>query len=372
MPPRPAVRSTPGEVGQSAVPLPAVLQVITDTDRRGAQIFATELHGSLGARGVPMRTVALASGREGGLDWPVLGRRSLGIRTLAGLRRAAVSADVVVAQGSRTLPASALATLGRTVPFVYRSIGEIDRWASTPGRRVRVQAFLRRSDRVVALWPGAAATIVRHFDIPADRVAVIPRGVPAGDYPPVTVEERLAARQRLGQGARDPVVAYIGSLTPEKRVQDAVRAVAGLPDVRLLVAGTGSLRARLEDLARDAAPGRVRFLGAVTDVRPVLAAADAVVLPSRTEGISGVPIEAGLRGLPSVVTDVGGMSDVVVHGRTGVLVEPGNVGELREGLTTVLRSPQELGAAAREHCLQRFSMEVVADAWLALLRDYGR
>ncbi|MFI5048152.1 MAG: hypothetical protein ACHQIG_13885, partial [Acidimicrobiia bacterium] len=132
-----------------------VLQVVTDTDRRGAQVFATDLHAALARQGRDVRTVALAPGKVGGLVLPVLGERRRSVATLRALRHEVASAAVVVGHGSTTLPLGAIATVGTGTPFVYRQISDSVFWAPSGLRRLRVQAAMRRCAALVALWPGA-------------------------------------------------------------------------------------------------------------------------------------------------------------------------------------------------------------------------
>ena len=159
--------------------------------------------------------------------------------------------------------------------------------------------------------------------VPSAKIRVIPNGV-AADRCPVPDAPRIArGPPAFRPPRRRRVVAYLGSLTAEKQVDAAIAAVARLPGVHLLVAGNGPERAALEAQAARDAPSRVRFVGALPDVAPVLAAADAVVLASRTEGMPGVLIEAGLSDRPVVAFDVGAVSEVVADGETGVLVAAG-------------------------------------------------
>jgi glycosyltransferase involved in cell wall biosynthesis len=164
-------------------------------------------------------------------------------------------------------------------------------------------------------------------------------------------------------------VVAIGALSPEKRVGDAIAAVATLPDVHLLVVGDGPERADLAARAAAAAPGRVQFAGTLPGPDAALAAADLLVLPSRTEGMPGVLIEAGLAGVAAVATDVGGVGQIVRDGETGVLVPPGDVAALADGVGRALARGHELGAAARRRCLSEFEIAPVAERWAALLND---
>ncbi|HWH36043.1 MAG TPA: glycosyltransferase family 4 protein [Acidimicrobiales bacterium] len=349
---------------------PAVLQVLASSQRRGAEVFATDLGRALTGRGLDVRSVALVPGGHGAaLDVAHLGTRALSPSTLGRLRAEAAGVAVVVAHGSRTLPACALGLLGRPVPFVYRNIGDPGYWSASPGRRLRAGLLLRRARAVAALWPGAAGELSRRYGVPASRIHVIPNGVPAGRFPLVEEPHRLAARRALALAPGGAVAVFVGSLTPEKDVGVAIRALVHLDGVELVVAGDGPERAGLEALAAAVAPGRVRFLGVAAEPASVLAAADVLVLPSRSEGMPGVLIEAGLSGIPVVATAVGGVAEVVVDGQTGRLVPPADGRALAAAVTEVLEAPGALVAAARRRCLDRFELTSVASAWTHLLEE---
>jgi glycosyltransferase involved in cell wall biosynthesis len=346
-----------------------VLHVVTSTQRRGAENFAVDLAAAMGARGVPSNVVALTAG-AGGDTLPVaaLGPRPFALHTLRALRDRARPAALVVAHGSRTLPACALALAGTRVPFVYRSIGDPHAWAGGRLRRLRSRALLSRAGAVVALWPAAADAVRALYGVPTRVLHVIPNGVPAERCPPPDDGARAAARRRFGLPDDAPVVAVVGALAPEKRVGDAIAAVAALDGVHLLVAGDGPERNGLGRRADEAAPGRVRFAGTLPGPGDALAAADVVALPSRTEGMPGVLIEAGLAGVAVVATDVGGVGAVVRDGQTGVLVAPEDVPGLAAGITRALGERERLGRAARERCLAEFEIGPVAERWITLTR----
>jgi glycosyltransferase involved in cell wall biosynthesis len=348
-----------------------VLQVITSDDRRGPERHALDLGAALEARGHRVRTVALAPGHHGGgLSVPTLGRHPLGVATLRRLRRESALASVVIAHGSTTLPACALALAGTDVPFVYRSVGDPRHWAATAARRARLGLYLRRSHAVVALTSASARTIQSLHRVPDKRVMVIPIGLTSRCYLPVDEVARRAARDRFGIPADANVGAVISALSPEKNVTLAIDAAVALPGFHLVVAGDGPERESLEKRAALAAPGRVHFVGSVHDPTPVFASADVVLLTSRTEGLPAVLIEAGLRELPVVATDVGYVRDIVVDGETGLLVEPRDGTELVSAITRALRDGARLGKSARLHCLDRFDLERVADSWEALLTEF--
>ncbi|MGW6914244.1 glycosyltransferase family 4 protein [Kitasatospora sp. NPDC054939] len=354
---------------------PRILHVITDPRRRGAQNLARDLHRELRRRGQGSALRALAphpDTRPGTPGAPtlttVLGPRRLHPATLLGLRSAARTADLVVAHGSSTLPACALALAASRTPFVYVSIGDPRHWTGSPARRLRTGALLHRAAAVTALSDEARAVLLDHYRLPGTRVRTIPNARAAERYLPARDDaERRAARQALGLPGDGLLVAWVGAIAPEKRLDLALDTLDRLPDVRLAVAGAGPLRTALE---RHPAAARAHFLGTLADPSPLYRAADALLLTSDSEGVPGVLIEAALAGLPAVATDVGWVSSVVRHGATGALVAPGDPAALAEALAKVLAGDRAtLGAAAREHALARFELGVVVDAWQQLFAD---
>jgi glycogen(starch) synthase len=147
---------------------------------------------------------------------------------------------------------------------------------------------------------------------------------------------------------------YFGRLEFEKGVDDLVAALPRVrrshPGTRLLVAGTGTQRRGLEERARACRVRRsVAFLGHVPDddLAALLAAVDAVVLPSRYEPFGVVALEAAAAGAPLVASTAGGLAEVVVDGRTGVSFAPGDVAGLAAAVGRVLTDPAAAARRAR-------------------------
>jgi glycosyltransferase involved in cell wall biosynthesis len=361
---------------------PPILQVITATHRRGAEVYACDLRTELARLGLPMELVALRPGQGSSLlDVEVLATSRAG--SITRLRARARGCRGLVAHGSDTLLAGTLATLGRPVPIVYRSIGDPAVWSGRRDRRLRVGAQLRRVAAVVCTFEGARTTLVRSYGVAPERVTVIPNGRPLDRFPPPTRAARAEARDhivdaltrvngidgRLGTGHRfdGPLVLFVGALAPEKDPRAAVAAVAQLPDAHLLLLGDGPEEGVVRAYASAVAPGRVHLHPPLADPRRAYLAADALLLPSRTEGFPGVAIEAALCAIPVVATDVGAASEIVLDGVTGRVVAPGDIPALAEALTDVLGRREVLGTAGRDHAVAHFDLVTIAPRWRDLL-----
>ena len=350
-----------------AVPLD-VLHLLPSNQRRGAETFGYDLHTALAERGLRTDIWCLEPGRgDHLLPVPALGNQRFSLAGMWALRRQARTAGLVIAHGSSTLLACGLGLAGLGVPFVYKSIGDPRYWARSPGRRLRSRWLIGRVAAVVAISPSARDVVVSYYRLDAGRVQVIPNGRSATAFEPPSPASRAAARRQLGLPGDGDVVAIIGALGPEKRVNVTIEAVSLLRDAVLVVAGEGPERQALELLAERKVPGRVAFVGATDRPGTVLAAADVLALSSDSEGVPGVLIEAGLSGLPVVATDVGWVRDVVLPNETGLLVPPRRPDLFAAALAEAFHRRVELGQAGRAHCLAEFEMSRVVDEWQRLI-----
>lgn len=347
-----------------------VLHLIAADHRRGAETFAVELAEHLLRAGHEVRVMAVArSGSPDALPVELAGRSRTDPAALARIVSAARWSDAVVSFGSSSvLPGAAAARLTRR-PFVYRNIGDPSVWGAVAAADLRIGAPLRSARVVVALYPGAADALVGAYRLDPARVRVIPRGVPEDAFEPADATARRRSLDVLGLDPARRWIAYVGALSAEKDPLLAVDALGYLPDdVGLVVAGDGPLG---EDVRIRAAHfgDRCRLLGTVRDVAGVYAASSVLVLPSRTEGIPGAVVEAGLAARPAVAFPVGGIPGVVLDGVTGRLAGKRTPAAVAAALVEVLERPDDLGRAARAHCLAHFCMSRVGAAWEQVVAD---
>ena len=349
-----------------------ILHVLSDDDRRGAQVFAADLHRELLALGHESRLSALHAGDVGGVDARVLGRSRWDPRGALGLRREMQWADVSIAHGSSAVLACAIVGSRSRRRWVVRQISETSFWVDRPSRVRRVRWYCGRANGVVALSASAAADLARIVGVDPARMQVIPNGVPLGPFEDRDPGDRSAGGRESGGRVR---LVAVGALVAEKGMDVAIGSIAELPGAELVVLGDGPGRDRLERLAEHRCPGRVRFLGSVPDVARHLASADAMLLASRGgDSMPAVLIEAGFAGLPAVSTDVGAIAEVVLDGVTGFVVARDDHAAFDAAVRRLVEDPalrSRLGAAAREHCRSTFEIRTVARQWADHLGSVG-
>jgi len=237
--------------------------------------------------------------------------------------------------------------------------------------RRAISAF---ADAFVAVSPQTAEAARTTRDVDLRKLRVIENGIDVTRFGMDAVA-RAAARRELGIPEDAWVVGTVGRLAPEKNQVLLVRALAGLlgERVRLLIVGDGPEAAALDRAVAEAgARPWVHLPGARDDVARLLCAFDVFALPSLSEGLPLVIVEAMATGLPVVASAVGGIPDVIVEGRTGCLVPPGDEAALRARLVTLAGDRDQaraLGERARQVALERHSLASMAEAYLALYRQ---
>ena len=235
-----------------------------------------------------------------------------------------------------------------------------DPFRSGPFRHAE-RLLTRRAGRVIAITEALRRFNVEQVGLPPEKVTTIHYGL---DEPPVAWGENAL---ELPDG---PLLVAVARLVPQKGVDVAVRALAGL-DATLVVLGEGPERAPLEELAR-ALGARVVLPGRVPDVTAVLRRADALVHPARWEGFGLGVLEAMLCSLPVVAARVSAIPEIVGDGETGLLVPPDDPAALRRAIERLLGDAdlrRRLGEAGRERARTEFSVERMASCTLAVYRE---
>ncbi len=353
-----------------SIDVPLVLHVIPTARARGAQREARALADALDSPGTRAhRVLSLFAGSDevpvdASLDYSGRGSPATGfdpglpLRLRTTLDR--MDPDVVVAHGSEPLKYLAAAMAFHHRPLAYYAIGTYS--GPSGGARLGWWRYLMgRADVIAAEGDEVRDECVERMRIRPSRVVVVPNGRDPEVFRPGGTVDSI------------PQLVFVGALTEGKGPDRFIDLVAALrAEGRALEAtiiGDGPLWAGLVEPAEAAG---VTMLGSRSDVAELLAGADLVVFPSRPagEGMPGVLIEAGLCGLAVVATDVPGVRSIVEDGRTGVVVPVDDPTALVAAVSELLGDPgrrAELGRAARQRCCDRFSLAVVAEAWLSIL-----
>ena len=257
------------------------------------------------------------------------------VRLRAALRRGAP--EVVVAWMSRA---------ARAVPRgPYLLIGRL---GGTYDLR-----YFRRCDHLVGNTAGLVRWMVGR-GWPAERVHHLPNFAPDfSDAIPAALPGRT--------------VLALGRLHPNKAFDVLVRAMAGVPGARLLLAGEGPERARLAALAREVGVAdRVEMPGWRADTGALLAAADVLAVPSRREPLGNTVLEAWSAGCPVVAADADGPAELIRPGEDGLLVPRDEPDALAGALRAVLEAPgvgERLAAAGRLRYRAEFTEVAVLARW---------
>jgi len=205
---------------------------------------------------------------------------------------------------------------------------------------------------------------------------VIRNGIPLERFEPSRIlGARESLRASLGVGPQDPLV-FLPAVLRSGKGHDVLLAAAPLirervPRVCFALAGCGELEAEVRRGAAALGSG-VRLLGHRRDIPELLAASDLVVLPTLSEALPTVAMEAAAAGRAMVASRVGGVPEVVEDQITGTLVPPGDVRALAEGVAALLLHPEvriSMGEAARRRALEEFGLEAQARTTLQFWRE---
>jgi glycosyltransferase involved in cell wall biosynthesis len=229
-----------------------------------------------------------------------------------------------------------------------------------------------RHVEAVAVVSHAASATLRIPDL-QNKLQVIHNGVSLAETP--SGRDRIRSVLNLDHRFTGIIV---GRIDGQKGHDVLVESIALLRraavDITVLVVGDGAQRCGIEERAHALGleSKAVQFLGMRSDVPDLLAAADFFVLPSKTEGLPLAVLEAMAHGLPIIATPVGGLSELITHGDSGLHVAVDAPQELASAMTT-LHADRELcrrlGTSARRRALNEFSFDSMIASYEQLYID---
>jgi glycosyltransferase involved in cell wall biosynthesis len=312
--------------------------------------------------------------REAGIDVSFLGRRKHDPRVLGDLvslvRRRRI--DILHLAGMKSILLGRLAARRarcRTVIHLHDT-----------QRLGPVLGFLQRrlahwTDAAIGVSDAVSSLAIAEFGMDPRLTTTIHNGIPIEEFASPPVGARQSIRREFRIDANAPVVGMLGRLASEKQPMLLVSALPRLltvhPRAILFIVGDGALRIECQDaVVRLGIGSSVRFAGQRTDVAAVLAAMDVVAVPSSREGFGYAVVEAFAAGKPVVAFRVDGLTETIVEGETGLLVDPDNAAGLVDAVSQVLNNPSlaaRLGERARSRA-QAYSIDTHVRRLEALYR----
>lgn len=288
----------------------------------------------------------------------------------------AIDVVVVAHSGGDRMFWSTLAAGLSEIPVVVWS-----HWFPEPGKHHferANRALYRMVDVYVALGARHRAAMIRHEQVPAGRIVVIPNALDLAKF--MHGVSRAEARRRLRLDDQHIAVAIIANLRREKRhdvfIEAARRLAAGNANYRFFIIGDGPNRDAVQAAAASSGLDHetLRLMGPRPDIAELLAGLDVSCLCSEVECFSVTMLEAAAAGCAFVGPNTGCLPEFLEHGRTGLLIRPADVESLADaigvlGCSEPLR--RSLADAARAKVLRDYGLERMAERFADLLRRVG-
>lgn len=250
--------------------------------------------------------------------------------------------------------------------------------AKSSRSRALLKSYIGRCARHVVLCGfSQVENYQKWFNVPISKICVVPNSRPIQE-----IHRRAGVLRRDRNRLRDAlhipngiVILCIGRLVIAQKSQDTlVMAVGKLREkglsVSLVLVGAGPDLERLANLADRCAPGGVKFVSETPDPISYLTAANIFVLPSLSEGLPGVLLEAMAAGLPCVASDIPGNRELIKHQLTGLLIPPSDSNALAEAIESLINSTEladRLAVNAHRYVLESYDESVEMEAWSKVL-----
>lgn len=233
---------------------------------------------------------------------------------------------------------------------IGRSLGVTSLWSRMVDAIERLA--VREASQIIVTSQSMKDEVSNHFKVHGDKMNVIPNGIDPTRFH--SSFNRRTEKWKYGVTLQENLVLFIGRLLPPKGCEYLIRAVPAIlkrhPNTKLVVVGDGLQRWELEGMARSIANSdRIRFTGFIPDedLTKLLLCADVLVVPSVYEPHGIIALEGMTADTPVVVSDVGGLAEIVQHESTGLYVHPGNPDSIAWGVNRILSDPSYAMRLAR-------------------------
>ena len=272
--------------------------------------------------------------------------------------------DIVQANGSDTLKYAVIAKLFiPRIKIIYRNISIISSWSKKGSVKQKFNKWLfKRVDFVTSVGQQALENLINTYNYPNEKTKMIRRGIPQFDFN--QLQSRTAIANEFEFDVSNKILMHIGQFSPEKNhrflIESFIQIHQHYSNVKLILIGEGKLYEEIRELVKDRGmEGNVFFAGHRNEVQRLLAGSDLFVLTSNIEGVPGVVLEAGMQSIPTLAINVGGVGEVVIANKTGVLLAEHNVTLFSNAAIALIQNDslrKELGTNVYKFVMENYSL----------------
>jgi glycosyltransferase involved in cell wall biosynthesis len=322
-----------------------IIQLVMARQFRGAEMFAAQLSRDLAKGGIDVRYIALYKNNETefvpeGLDFIDLNetRGALNWSLIKKLRDVVreFNPDIIQANAGDTLKYAVLVKtlFNLRYKIVFRNASVVSHYIRTYPQKLFNAFLYRLVDRVLSVSELSKNDLLSLYPFCADKIEVIPNGITLN-----TVNKVHTFSEKQFN------IVHVGGFTFEKNHEGLIRIFQQVhktsENAKLWLIGEGPLKNRIHQIVADASLEKsIVFTGAVRNAADYIYSADALVLPSITEGLPGVLLEAFYCKTPVVAYDTGGIGEVVKNGKTGILIDKGNESAFVSAISSLVNPHQ--------------------------------
>lgn len=329
-----------------------ILQIIQRSQLRGAEIFACQLSDELQKQGHQVDVLVLFGKRTDVFKFELPfyyleaneQKRWWDFNSYKKISKLIEKEkyDIVQANAGDTLKYLSLSKkiYGWKAKFVFRNANKISGFLNNNLKKTLNTWLMKEVDSVASVSEECTIDFKDTFPFIGNRIECLPIGVDLNSPKP------YHSLNEIGISGEGPFILHVGGFMPEKNHKGLIRIFSNLiqeiPNAKLLLIGEGKLKAEIEALVIQLKLSQnVVFLGRRNDVQQIMSCCQVLVLPSLIEGLPGVILESFINKLPVVAYDVGGIKEVVIHKKTGWLVDKNNETVFLEAIKESISLPTE-------------------------------
>ncbi|MCX2837907.1 glycosyltransferase [Salinimicrobium sp. MT39] len=331
-----------------------ILQLVTKRQYRGAEVFAANLSSELIEFGHEIIFAGLYQHDsdilevENALNIDLCTKKTGNfsfylVKNLVALIKKE-KPDVVQCNGSDTLKYMVVASFFTPkTPITYRNISTISEWIDSPIKLKVYKYLFKRVAHVTSVGSESIQDLINTLGYPEGQTSVIRRGIPIKEIKTSQIDHSL--RDELKLKDKDKIVMHIGNFSPEKNHEFLLDIFSRIKKensgIKLVCVGDGINFSSIQhQIKKQSLEHTVFLLGFRKDIPELLSQADCFILASKIEGVPGVILEAASQRVPSVATNVGGVPEVLINGKTGFIIDNFDKKEFKERLISLVSNSE--------------------------------